>query len=520
MAPTVTLSLFSPRTARTMMLAGVGLCIAGSLGRAAGLTFETWFVPLLVWIGLMTAGLGLSLFGQGGRADASTSGSPLDLGAYALTAGLLAALGIAATVLWIGSFFTTYEDYPGPAGATLAWLSIAPAAFGAAVTLVMRLPSLSRTSESPETSYRMQLGALFALLGFAFATASYSASDPENPLSWDTFRLLFRNAGLVCLMAASIAILSERPRRWLIGALIVLHFTAIGTATMAVAPSPNTINHLWVRVFRPYLEFMYLNNAYHFYSPEPGPPTHLWMRLIYDTGKTELDEDGKRQPVQQATWLKLPDMDYPGNHNYPVSLVYQRILAVTENASSNETTPALYVNGPQGPVAAPFFQQRLNNTPSALGLLGQVRPQLAAPLHPDVPEAQQYTRPTIASHRLMQSYARHVALLPPPDPGWKFHSVKIYRVLHVLPTVKAIVDGRDPQDPLWFRPAYGGQYDAEGNLLDPNEPFLYWVLPILRDDRSRQNSTIRNWALKHAGDPNWIWDAENKQWTTEPQPAR
>lgn len=520
MAPTVTLSLVSPRTARHMVLAGVGLCIAASLGRAVGLTFETPLVPLLVWIGLMTAGLGLSLFGQGGRADSSAPNSVLDRVAFALTAAFLAALGIAATVIWAGSFFTTYDDYPGPAGATLAWLSIAPAALGAAVTLAMWLPSLSRHTETPETTYRMQLGALFALLGFGFATAVYCASDPENPLSWDTFRLFFRNAAIVCLVAASIAILSERYRRWEIGTLIVLHFCAIGAATLAVPPSPPPINHLWVRVFRPYLEFMYLNNAYHFYSPEPGPPTHLWMRLIYDTGKTELNEDGKPQPVQQATWIKLPDMDYPGNHNYPVSLVYQRILAVTENVTSNETTPALYNNGPQGPVPAPFFQQRLNNTPSSLGLLGQVRPKLAVPLHPDIPEAQQYNRPTIASHRLMQSYARHVALLPPPEPGWKFNSVKIYRVLHVLPSIKAIVDGREPQDPLWFRPTYGGQYDAEGNLLDPNDPFLYWVLPILRDDRSRQNSTTRNWALKHAGDPNWIWDAENKQWTTEPEPAR
>ncbi|MFO0865504.1 MAG: hypothetical protein U0744_12790 [Gemmataceae bacterium] len=517
MAHPVTLSLVSTRLAWNMAFAGVGLCIAGALARAMGLTFETWIVPLLAWSGLLTAGLALSLFGQASRSEAC-EGLPGQTLVLAGTALLLAAMGFVATGLWIGSFFVEYESYPRPAAATLAWLSIAPATLGAAGTLLLRRTRSSPDSEVPH--YRLQIGALFAMTGLAFAVSVYSASDPENSASWDTMRLFFRNAVVVCIVGSSIAILGERPRRWAIGTLIVLHFGAISTATLAVPPSPTTINHLWVRVFRPYLEFMYLNNAYHFYSPEPGPPTHIWMRLIYDTGKTEPNEDGKPQPVLKATWLKLPDMDYAGNHNYPVSLVYQRILAITENAASNETAPSLYNSSAQGPIPAPFYQKRLANTPSALGMLGQVRPKLAVPMHPDIPEAQQFTRPTIASHRLMQSYARHVALLPPPEADWKFQSVKIYRVLHVLPTIKAIVDGREPQDPLWFRPTYGGQYDADGNLLDPDDPFLYWVLPILRDDRTRMNSTVRNWALKHAGDAQWIWDAENKQWTAEPTPVR
>jgi hypothetical protein len=517
MAQSVTLSLVPLRLAWSMALGGVTLCLAGALARAAGLTFESWIVPLFAWSGLGLTGLAVAFFGQAGRSDSSAR-PPAETFVYALAVAMLAALGLAATWLWIGSFFVDYETYPRPVAATLAWLSIAPATLGAAVTLLARM---SRSHpDADAASYRLQLGAMFALLGIAFALSVYSASDADNPLAWDTMRLFFRNAAIVCLVGASIAILNERPRRWALSVLIVLHFLAITSATLAVPPSPTTVNHLWVRVFRPYLEFMYLNNAYHFYSPEPGPPTHIWMRLIYDTGNTELNEDGKPQPVLKATWLKLPDMDYPGNHNYPVSLVYQRILAITENAASNETTPALYTSSAQGPIPAPFYQKRLAHTPSALGVLGQVRPKLAVPLHPDIPEAQQFTRPTIASHRLMQSYARHVALLPPPEADWKFHSVKIYRVLHVLPTIKAIVDGREPQDPLWFRPTYGGEYDAKGNLLDPDDPFLYWVLPILRDDRTRMNSTTRNWALKHAGDSHWIWDAVNKQWIAEDEPAR
>ena len=33
-------------------------------------------------------------------------------------------------------------------------------------------------------------------------------------------------------------------------------------------------------MFRHYLLFTYMNNAYHFYSPDPGPPTLLYRRVL------------------------------------------------------------------------------------------------------------------------------------------------------------------------------------------------------------------------------------------------
>jgi len=515
MAPSITLSCLTPRAAWLVGLGGLGACMVAAMLRVAGFSFETWPAPTLVLCGLVAAGLGAGLYAQGGRASDVSFRSPLDLIAIGVTTFSLAVLALGVTYLCCQTFLDqpANSPYPGTTAGILVWLSIVPAAAGALWELILRFRKLQDGTESASVVYRFRLAALMTMLALAFGAAIFVFTDPEQPLAWDTMRLFFRNMAVVSLMGASLAILSERPRRWAASVLIVLHMSAIVTATQAVPPSPSPINQIWIRVFRPYLEFMYLNNAYHFYSPEPGPPTHLWMRIVYDTGKKVENEAGKEQIELKATWLKLPDMDYPGNHRYPVSLVYQRILAITENAASNDNTTNLTSFGPEGLVVAPAMQIRLAHSPGTQGVLGQIRPQLVVPFHTDIPEAQQYTYPTLASKKLLESYARHVASLPPPEEGWTFRSVKIYRVLHVLPTIKAIVDGREPQDPLWFRPTYAGEYDAAGNMLDPNDPFLWWVLPVLRDDRTRMTSTVRNWALKHAGDPNWIWDSSKKEWT-------
>jgi hypothetical protein len=35
-------------------------------------------------------------------------------------------------------------------------------------------------------------------------------------------------------------------------------------------------------------------------------------------------------------------------------------------------------------------------------------------------------------------------------------------------------------DPTNYMPFYMGKYDLDGRLLDPKDPFLYWVLPIVK----------------------------------------
>jgi hypothetical protein len=60
--------------------------------------------------------------------------------------------------------------------------------------------------------------------------------------------------------------------RWAVNCWLVFHLAAIVIAPASVAPSSELIQSAW-RVFRPYLDFMFLNHGYHFFAPEPGEST-------------------------------------------------------------------------------------------------------------------------------------------------------------------------------------------------------------------------------------------------------
>jgi hypothetical protein len=138
---------------------------------------------------------------------------------------------------------------------------------------------------------------------------------------------------------------------------------------------------------------------------------------------------------------------------------------------------------------------------------------------------QQYLPPNDSSRRLLSSYARHVCLAQhPTHPEWKVKSVKIYRVVHMIPAVGAFVIERvDPRDPENYRPYYMGEYDPAGHLLDINiydvnrniikrgDPFLFWLLPMLRDQPSQVRSPVKGWVHKHAGDPDWIYQYDERE---------
>src|SRR5204863_8317780 len=109
---------------------------------------------------------------------------------------------------------------------------------------------------------------------------------------WDPFAMLLTFLTLVGVLATTLMFLPRLIRRLIIVVLIIVHFTGILRAIMQVPPSPWLMIYLWQTVYRPYLQFMYLNNAYHFYAPEPGPGMLLWFQVKY--------EDGTYQ------WVKLP----------------------------------------------------------------------------------------------------------------------------------------------------------------------------------------------------------------------
>jgi hypothetical protein len=55
---------------------------------------------------------------------------------------------------------------------------------------------------------------------------------------------------------------------------IVLHFSAVLSAASSVGASSPLVLAIW-GLFRPYLEFFYLNQGYNFYAPQPAPSTLL-----------------------------------------------------------------------------------------------------------------------------------------------------------------------------------------------------------------------------------------------------
>ncbi len=262
---------------------------------------------------------------------------------------------------------------------------------------------------------------------------------------------------------------------------------------------------------------MYLNNAYHFYAPEPGPASYLWFRMFYEDRDKQL----------WAHWVKIPEIDEKGWHKNTLALEYQRMLAVTENVVPADPLPSMYRTLPDGTtVYADWYARRMEHSPNQIStqqVVGKERPEVEGLLVPYplfVPLPQQYQQPTASSLALLASYARHVCLAPhPTHKDWKLHSVKIYRVVHVIPDIGAFVTERmDPRDPINYRPYYMGRYnakgeildmnkyDSQGKLLEPGDPFLFWLLPMLRDPPTYVlKSPIKSWAARHAGDPDWIY---------------
>src|SRR5262249_16204058 len=118
---------------------------------------------------------------------------------------------------------------------------------------------------------------LAALVSFFCVRALY---DPVDPLFMDTIRLFFALLSLAAIVASPLIIVPVNVRRGVVSFLILLHFGGLVVASLSVPPNiPNLVTHLNKRIYRPYLETVYLTNAYHFYAPEPGPATYLWFRI-------------------------------------------------------------------------------------------------------------------------------------------------------------------------------------------------------------------------------------------------
>jgi hypothetical protein len=335
-----------------------------------------------------------------------------------------------------------------------------------------------------ELEDRAESAGLLALTAFVGVLAYLSMAP-----SWDSGRTFLFVFILVALMGSFLVLLPRTARRIAAVVLIVFHFGGILSAVLSVAPRdeqpPWLAMQLWTRVYRPYLWFAYLTNAYHFYSPDPGPPTLLWFHVEYEDGS--------------ARWIKIPN-----RHESPVSLHHFRMLAAAENTM----TPGPTLTAEQIPVyeakfkrkyellpgiphppleqfvrrrqligtTLPFTDPKDNNRPAPLQMV-------MMPSYNQLTPMNQFSEPQEMARRLIASYARHIARTSPDpnDPHNEVKAVRVYRVVHELISPRQLHEGElTPWDDTTFKPYYVGKYDRDGRLLDPDDPFLYWWVPIIR----------------------------------------
>jgi hypothetical protein len=104
----------------------------------------------------------------------------------------------------------------------------------------------------------------------------------------------------------------------------------------------------------------------------------------------------------------------------------------------------------------------------------------------DLPPMSQYFNPTKYVQKLVASYASHVAWTTPhpTDPSMPVVSVKVYFLRHQMPTPVELRAGYSPtSDVRYFWAWFMGEFNRDGELLEPQEPFLYWRLPIVKVSR-------------------------------------
>jgi len=230
--------------------------------------------------------------------------------------------------------------------------------------------------------------------------------------------------------------------RALVCLLAVLHFVGIGCAVLAV-PAPNATSawlpsHLWVR-YQPYLQFIYLNNAYKFYSPEPGPPTLIWFHVEYDDGS--------------ARWVYLPTRE--DDSKDPLAVEFTRRLSLGNAADQVQVGFGIPEMVRQRRLVATDF-----------------------PKHPEMPLEMQYRMPNDTSQRYIAEFARHVAMsYPHNNPDVPVTGVKVYLVIHNMLLPPQMASNLSPTEKWTYRPYFMGEFTKEGVLIDPDDPMLYWLIP-------------------------------------------
>ena len=282
----------------------------------------------------------------------------------------------------------------------------------------------------------------------AIAALSSLAGYSAFPPAWDSGRMVAIFATAFATIATILMWLPQNYRRLGVSLLVLLHFGGIVTAVTGPGAAPWLSSQLSTRVYRPYLQFIYMTNAYHFYSPEPGPAHIMWFCIYYENGDTR--------------WVKMPSR--PRDIQDPLSISYYRRLSLSEQLH------ALPMNrNPSDDV----MRARLTRIQGVNGI----------PLHPEMPIIDQY-RPLPENYRehLLPGFVRHVAshkYYQHDDPHVRIKSIKVYYVEHFILTPDKVQAGAGFYDDFTYLPFYFGEHGPDGELMNTNDPLLYWLMPIV-----------------------------------------
>jgi hypothetical protein len=310
------------------------------------------------------------------------------------------------------------------------------------------------------------------ILGVA-ACAAFLGCLERSQAGWDSGARLLAVLSAIALAAGVILFLPTSARRVVVSLLVVYHFGGILTiatpARQAWVPS-----QLWTYVYRPYLQFMFLNYGYDYYAPEPGPTYLLWFHVQYEDYPKDM---------RNYRWVRIPD--YNATDGIFCRPDGQRIwphVELTRRLELSDSTSIPH-SGPLNLEAS--LQARLDVS-------------WVIPPHLEIPVSNQYYEPNGTSKRRLRSYVRHVARTYSHEwnPELKVTGIKVYRVVHKILSAGDIAEGVDPDDPTTYYPYYMGEFDPDGNMKVltrkvvfhedgsateiQRDPLLYWLIPIMK----------------------------------------
>lgn len=352
------------------------------------------------------------------------------------------------------------------------------------------------------------------------------------PMHWDSLRLVLWVAGTASAVAGGLAYLPTQWRSSLLIPAILFHFGGILTATTWPETNGRTAwlsNQTGLRIYQPYFKFMYLSNAYHFYSPDPGPASKFFLLIEYEVD----DPDAPGGKRAKAEWVDLPKRR--ANYRDPLGLTYYRRLSLTELASYSVPGSTLPPSWEKAGIMTRRQQNELDRSgnqesvPGATSVFGEM-------------DMSQYRQPMTPTRRsVLPSYARHIAFeysrprleVVTDDSGKTVErvvphtvtGVKMFRVEHRIIEAHQFLEYDDPVEalahqrgaargskptkqgklspyhPAMYYPYYLGHFDRDGNLVEPNDPLLYWLTPVqmLPNTTTKDDLNFKDWMSKYAG---------------------